>query len=161
MESSSEAVTSGPELVPVVAAQTAVVRGEVPTAQLPAFFDDAFSRLPRALGEQGLAPLGAAFARYSRPPAQTADLEVGFVVDGRVRPDGGVQPGELPGGRVARLVHAGSFDGLGDSWERLFAWVQQQGLTPGEGFWEVYLTEPAPDMDPVELRSELNVPIRD
>jgi effector-binding domain-containing protein len=28
-------------------------------------------------------------------------------------------------------------------------------------FWEVYLTQPSPDVDPAELRTELNLPVRD
>lgn len=70
-------------------------------------------------------------------------------------------PSSLPGGRIARLIHLGAFDGLGTSWEQLVAWVYEHGMQPGEVFWEVYLTEPAPDMDPAELRTELNLPIRD
>ena len=40
--------------------------------------------------------------------------------------------------------------------ERLAAWMGEQGLTPGPVLWEVYVTEPSPDMDPADLRSELN-----
>jgi len=156
-----ETAPSQPELVTVEAVPTAVVRGDVPADELPAFFDGAFQRLPRTLAGQGVQPRSAAFGLYHRPPSATVDVEVGFVVDRPVRPDGDVAPGSLPGGRVARLVHVGGFDGLGSSWERLFAWVQEQGLTPGEVFWEVYLTQPAPDMDPAELRTELHLPVRD
>jgi effector-binding domain-containing protein len=28
-------------------------------------------------------------------------------------------------------------------------------------WWEVYVTEPSPDMDPDELRTELNAPVDD
>ena len=154
-----------PGLVTVEAAPTAVIRAEVPAEELPAFFDGAFQRLPRTLAEQGIRPLSGAFGLYHRPPSATVDVdvdvEVGFVVDRAVRPDGDVAPGLLPGGQVVRLVHAGGFDGLGSSWERLFAWVRERSLTPGEVFWEVYLTRPSPDMDPAELRTELNLPVRD
>ena len=54
------------------------------------------------------------------------------------------------------LVHLGSYDKLVASWERLGAWMGEQGLTPGPLLWEVYVTEPSPDMDPADLRSELN-----
>jgi effector-binding domain-containing protein len=48
-----------------------------------------------------------------------------------------------------------AFDGLGETWGRLQAWIREQDLTPGEALWEVYLTEPRPDMDPDELRTLL------
>jgi effector-binding domain-containing protein len=149
----------GPRLVTVEEAPTAVIRAEVPAAELAAFYDRAFQRLPRALAEQGVSPVGAAFGLYHRPPSATVDVEVGFAVDRVIRPDGDVAPGVLPGGRVARHVHAGGFEGLGASWQQLFAWVQERGLTPGEVFWEVYLTQPSPDVDPAELRTELDLPV--
>jgi effector-binding domain-containing protein len=151
----------GPAVVPVEAVPTAVVRAEVPADGLPALFDAAFSRLPPALAEQGVRPVGAAFALYHRPPSATVAVEVGFAVDREVRPDGDVGPGVLPGGRVARMVHAGGFDGLAGAWQRLSAWAQEQGLTPAGAFWEVYLTRPSPDMDPAELRTELDLLLRD
>ena len=54
------------------------------------------------------------------------------------------------------MVHAGSFDTLSSAWERLGSWINDQGLTPTQVYWEVYLTEPTPDMDPADLRTELN-----
>jgi effector-binding domain-containing protein len=69
--------------------------------------------------------------------------------------DGEVRAGTLPGGRIARLVHVGGFDRLGDSWAALGAWIGAQGFTPSRDLWEVYVTEPSPDMDPAELRTEL------
>jgi len=66
-----------------------------------------------------------------------------------------VHPGSLPAGRVARLVHVGGYDGLGESWGRLGAWIAEQNLAPGTVIWEVYVTEPNPDMDPADLRTEL------
>ena len=152
---------SGPVVVEVEPTTTAVVRSVVPTTGLADFFDRAFGQLGAALAEQGVAPTGAAFALYHRAPDDTADLEVGFPTAGAIEPRGDVEPSRLPGGRVARAVHAGSFDGLGDAWGRLLDWVRAEGLEPGptEAFWEVYLTEPSPDMDPADLRTELNRPV--
>ena len=59
-------------------------------------------------------------------------------------------------GAYVWLVHEGSFDELGSSWGRLGQWIAAAGLTPGEDMWEVYVTEPSPDMDPADLRTELN-----
>jgi effector-binding domain-containing protein len=67
-----------------------------------------------------------------------------------------VQAGTLPGGRVARVEHHGSFDALGASWERLATWMNREGHTPSDTFWEVYVTEPSPDMDPADLVTELS-----
>jgi effector-binding domain-containing protein len=147
---------SEPELADRPAATTAVMRGVVPMAELAGFFDRSFSRLWPAISGQGVAITGPAFGLYHGPPEETADLEVGFTTDRAVEPDGDVEAGSLPAGRVARLVHHGAYDALGSSWDQLRSWIVEQGFTPGDVLWEVYLTEPTPDMDPAELRTELN-----
>jgi len=128
---------------------------------LPEFFDGSFGALAAAVQEQDAGVAGPAFAFYHRLPTDTADLEVGFPTLRAVTATGDVCAASLPGGRVARVVHAGSFDGLGPAWERLRGWIDAQGLRVGESFWEAYLTEPTPDMDPADLRTELNWPVAD
>jgi len=145
-----------PALVEVEAATTAIVRDVVPVAELTGFFDRAFTLLAGVISEQGATIVGPAFARYHGEPTETADVEVGFATASAVRADGEVRGGSLPGGRVVRVVHAGGFDGLGAAWERLRSWIDEQGLTTGPDLWEVYLTEPSPEMDPADLRTELN-----
>jgi DNA gyrase inhibitor GyrI len=140
---------------------TAVVRGVVPMAGLRDFFDASFGALARTIEAQRITMLSPAFGLYHGPPGEALDLEVGFVTDQAVRPEGGVVVGSLPGGRVARLTHCGSFDGLGSSWDRLHSWVRERGLSVGEDRWETYVTQPSPDMDPRDLRTELNWPLTD
>ncbi|MFD7256367.1 GyrI-like domain-containing protein [Streptomyces sp. NPDC059874] len=159
--SDSEAFASEPELVNLDPATTAVVHGVVPMAGLRDFFDASFGALARTIDAQRIAVLSPAFGLYHGSPGETLDLEVGFVTDGAVRPEAGVEVGSLPGGRIARLTHFGSFDGLGSSWERLLSWMRAQGLSAGEDRWETYVTQPSPDMDPRDLRTELNWPVAD
>jgi effector-binding domain-containing protein len=159
--SDSEALASEPELVNLDPATTAVVRGVVPMAGLRDFFDVSFSALARTIEAQRITILSPAFGLYHGAPGETLDLEVGFVTDPTVQPEAGVVVGSLPVGRVARLTHFGSFDGLGSSWERLHSWMRAQGLPAGEDRWETYVTQPSPDMDPRDLRTELNWPVAD
>jgi effector-binding domain-containing protein len=148
-----------PELVNAEAVITAVVRGVVPVTGLPEFFDTSFRELVATTTEQGVALLGPAFALYRGPFEETVDLEVGFPVDRPVRAEGNVVAGRLPGGLLARGTHSGAFDGLGDSWARLAAWLSEQGRTPAQERWESYVTQPSPNMDPRDLRTELFWPI--
>jgi effector-binding domain-containing protein len=145
-----------PTLVEAEEITTAVIRGMVDVTELAAFFDSTFTRLPAVLAGQGVAITGPALALYHGAPGATADLEAGFPTSGPVETDDDVVTSHLPGGRVARLVHEGSFDQLGSSWGRLGAWMAAEGLTPGDDMWEVYITEPSPEMDPADLRTELN-----
>jgi len=148
-----------PELVDAEPVTTAVVRAVVPAAGLTGFFDSSFRELVATTTEQGVTLLGPAFALYRGPFAETVDLEVGFPVDRVVRAQGNVLASELPGGRLARTTHAGAFDGLGEAWARLAAWLGERGHSPATERWESYVTQPSPDMDPRDLRTELFWPI--
>ena len=148
-----------PALVDVEEVATTVIRGIVDMGELAAFFDASLSRLAAAVAAQGVAVVGPAFALYHGAPGAVADLEVGFPTEGTVEVDGDMVASVLPGGRVARLVHEGSFDQLGSSWGRLAGWIAAEGLSPGADLWEVYVTEPSPAMDPADLRTELNWPV--
>ncbi|MET9490568.1 GyrI-like domain-containing protein [Nocardia sp. NPDC006630] len=147
---------AGPGLVDVAEVTTAVVRGTVPPFGLRDFFDTSFRVLPEVVAAQGVAIGGPAFGLYRGVSGESIDLEVGFAVDKAVQPERGVTAGRLPAGRVARVVHAGNFDGLNDTWDRLQAWIGEQGGVAGPVRWEVYHTQPTPDMDPSDLRTELN-----
>ena len=157
----SDPLKPQPALVDVDQVATAVIRGVVDMGEIASFFDESFSRLAPTVATQGVAVVGPAFALYHGTPGAVADLEVGFPTDGNIDADGDVVASVLPGGRVARLVHVGSFDQLGSSWQRLEEWIVAHGLRPGADLWEVYVTEPSPDMDPADLRTELNWPVTD
>ena len=120
------------------------------------FFDRSFGTIGAVLAEQGVSPVGAAFALYRSQPSDTLDIEVGFPTDRPVAFDRGVGPSEIPGVRAARTIHRGGFDGLAEAWGRLAQWIIGEGEVPSRPYWEVYLTEPSPDMDPADLRTELN-----
>ena len=147
------------ELTDLDGTSTAVIRGVVPVAELANFFDRSFSTLATVTSSQNVAITGPAFALYHGAPSATADLEVGFPTAQRVEPTDGVDVGSLPAGRAARLVHHGRYDELGSSWQRLERWMREQGLDPANSFWEVYVTEPSPEMDPADLRTELIWPV--
>jgi effector-binding domain-containing protein len=155
------AAAAKPELLSLDPATTAVIRGTVPAAGLREFFDNSFRTLAQVLGAQRVSVRSPAFALFRGAPTDTFDLEVGFATDRPVQPADGVAAGALPGGRAVRLTHFGSFDGLGSSWERLHSWMLAQGLSAGPQRWEVYVTQPSPEMDPRDLRTDLTWPLAD
>ena len=115
------------ELVAVETATTAVVKGATATNDLISFFDESFGVLGAVLAHQSVASTGPAFARFQGPVEETAVLEVGFPTDRAIEPEGSAEASTLPAGRVARVVHAGSFDTLSDGWERLGSWINARG----------------------------------
>ena len=152
-------LASAAELIETRATTTAVIRGVVPLAQLADFFDRSFGRLAAVASTQNVQIIGPAFALYHGAPGDTADLEVGFPTAQRVEPVDEVEAGSLPAGPAARLVHHGGYDTLASSWGQLERWMRDEGLEPAPSFLEVYATEPSPDMDPADLRTELIWPV--
>lgn len=147
--------TTTPQLLELEEQATAVIRGTVPMAELGPFIDASFATLAETLQHQGMAPSGAAFARYDGPPGDVVELEVGFTTGTPVAPEGDVVASTLPAGPAARTVYTGGYDGLGAAWGELKSWIGAQGRAPGRLLWEVYLTEPRPETDPADLRTEL------
>lgn len=151
---------------PAIARHTRVDTAVVPIRQvavddLTAAFDAGFGELIEVLTDQGTEIAGPAFAHYVSPPADRFDLDIGMPVASPVQASGRVRAAELPDQRVARLVHHGGYDGLSAAWARLTEWVAEQGLPvdPAAGWWEVYVTEPSPEADPADMRTELNLPL--
>ncbi|WP_231750417.1 MULTISPECIES: GyrI-like domain-containing protein [unclassified Dietzia] len=159
----------GVRLISAPAVPTAVVRATaVPMATIAQFFDTAFP----ALFAADVRPAGAAFALYTRiaeEPEPHADLEVGFPLaeplpdqhagepeEGAMR----VVASELPAGEVAATSHLGSYDGLGEAWQEFMGEIGSLGRAPATPFWESYVTEPSPDIDPATLRTDLFCPVR-
>jgi effector-binding domain-containing protein len=153
---SAPAVPFEPQLLSAKPVATAVVHGMVRFTDLREFFDVSFRGLMQTASEQRVPITSPTFGLFHGPMGDRVQLEVGFPVGRSVRADGVVVASRLPGGLVARITHGGAFDGLGDAWARLDAWLRSQGLTPSAQQWESYVTQPSPDMDPSALRTELN-----
>lgn len=164
----------GVRLFTVPAVPTAVVRATaVPMATIEGFFDSAFGKAFPALFASGMTPAAPAIALYTRiadGPDAEADLEIGFPlstplleqihgepeeVDGLL-----VVPSELPAGEVAVTSHLGSYDGLGEAWGKFMEEISSLGRAPAIPFWESYVTEPSPDIDPATLRTDLFCPVQ-
>ena len=108
--------------------------------------------------EAGVALAGPPFARYlAFEPRIRA--EIGFPVQRPAPHVGRVFPGRLPGGRVASVVHIGSFDGLEHTYGLMHRWLAELGLRPTGPIWEVYWSDPEAEPDPATWRTEIFAPI--
>lgn len=124
-------------------------------AKIHELFDTGFASLATAVQ-----PAGPAYALYTRQPSDTVDIEIGFPTStALIAPIPAqkvtLEPGEIPAGKVACLSHIGAFDELPRAYEELLAHIDREGMTPRLPFFEVYVTEPSPDMDPAELRTDI------
>lgn len=150
-----------PEFVQLKPQLTAVVRGEgVPVEQMIPFLDDAFTVLRAAVDAASIAPDGPAFSRYDTELVGDVTVEAGVpllaALNGPIEISGmTIEPGELPGGEVARAVHVGPYAELADVWQGFLHELEAAGRTPRKPYWESYHATPGPGADPQALRTEL------
>ncbi len=90
--------------------------------------------------------------------AGDADLEVALPIEGRVPARSGLKAYTIKGGRMARTVHKGPYDRVGEAYTALFEWMSRNGKQAKGPFREIYLNSPMEVM-PSELLTEIQVPI--
>jgi effector-binding domain-containing protein len=83
-------------------------------------------------------------------------VEAGFPSTGPVTAAGRVEPGELPGGPAAEVLHRGDYGGVGAAYEAAATWVAEKQYTPNGDPWEAYLDEPGV----AEPRTLVHLPYR-
>jgi effector-binding domain-containing protein len=144
------------DLAPVTAA---VIRAEVPMADLRSVFDRGFHSVMEVVDKQGLSITGPPFGFYPRMPDATVEVVVGFPVSGPVETDGEVGPFELPGGRAVTAVHVGPYERLADTYSELAAWAASEQLQLAGYMWESYLSDPSTQPDPETWQTSISWPL--
>jgi effector-binding domain-containing protein len=147
-----------PEIHRLPLRDTAVIVVDVAPDELPDAIGRAIGEVTAAMAEAAVGLAGPPFTRYlAFEPRIRA--EVGFAVM-RPAPDiGRVEPGRLPGGRAASVLHIGSYDGLEQTYALLTRWLAELGLRTTGPMWEVYWSDPATEPDPASWRTEIFAPI--
>ncbi|WP_199732652.1 MULTISPECIES: SRPBCC domain-containing protein [Corallococcus] len=137
----------------------AVIHVTIPRAEIQQVMGPGISELMATVAAQGLKPTGPWFTHHLRITPDTFDFEIGVPVTTPVKAAGRVKPGLWPAMKVARSVYQGPYEGLGQAWGEFGAWIEQQGLTPAQDLWEVYVAGPESGPDPKTWRTELNRPL--
>lgn len=148
-----------PEITHSAAQPTAVIRLTVPRAEIQQVMGPAIGEVIAAVVAQGIGPAGPVFSHHFRMTPEVFDFEVGVPVTGPLAPVGRVVAGELPAARVARTTYRGPYEGLGDAWGELIAWMAAHGHEPAENLWERYVAGPESGPDTSAWRTELNRPL--
>lgn len=87
-----------------------------------------------------------------------ADLEVAVPVAERCEAPEGFRCYELPGGKMARIVHTGPYGKCGPAYGKLFAWIEESGKKVSGPTREVYVNDPN-EVPEEEIRTEIYAPI--
>ena len=107
---STEVEVASRQAEPAVAVRTVAPMDEL---DVGALFGAALGRLFPHLGQHGLAPAGAPYARYAEFGPERADVEIGVPLAEPapglppLTADGDIGSTELPGGELATYPHVG------------------------------------------------------
>jgi effector-binding domain-containing protein len=138
----------------------AVLRLTVPPEDMPKVMKPGIDEVFAAVAAQGIKPAGPWFSHYLKMEPRRWEFEIGLPVATPIAPVGRVKPGELPARKVARTIHRGGYEGLGESWGEFSNWIKSQGLTPDADLWECYVIGPESGPDATKWRTELNRPLK-
>jgi effector-binding domain-containing protein len=138
---------------------TAVVRGEMPAAELPGWLAGVYRDVQSYLRRVGVDPAGPPFARYTFFRDVVA-VEAGFPVTRLVGGEGLIVASRLPGGHAAVTTHAGAYEDLDKAYHAVEAWLEAHDRVGAGPHWEVYHTDPAAQPDPAAWRTDVVAPYR-
>lgn len=129
------------------------------------WLSETFARLAKFLAHIGVEASGPAGALYDAEILDEGPARVEAyvpVAEPLVVPRAqvGVSVGELPATWAAVLVHAGSYDSIGDTYLTLGAWVARHAEHAAERIREWYLVGPHDTPDQNGYRTEIAWPIR-
>jgi effector-binding domain-containing protein len=138
---------------------TLVIRTFTPVEKLSEVMGSSYGEIMQTMGSCGAKPAGPPFAMYHNMDMSNLDVEIGFPVDVKTEGSGRVKAGKLPGGKAAVTLHLGPYEKIEEAYNRLTAFVQEQGLEPESFCYEFYLNDPA-ETPPEELKTEIYFPLK-
>lgn len=133
-----------PHLVTRDKQHAVVVREVVAMNAMQECFGRAFGQTMGAAQAQGRQIVGMPFGMYFGVPTDSVDVAAGFPIDAPVTADSTTQPIELPGGKAVEMLHIGTYDSVGESYNKIMQFMGEHHLTPSTVMWESYLNEPDP-----------------
>jgi effector-binding domain-containing protein len=110
--------------------KTAVVAGPMELSRFMACYDTVYGWLRN---QSDVKQVGQNVALYS-----AGRMEVGVEVDRTFEPVGDVVPSQLPGGRVASMVHTTGYGDLQRTYDAIRDWCEANGEAMAGVQWEIY-----------------------
>ncbi len=126
---------------------------------LPGFLKAAIPGLLGRLRLLGVVPAGPPFVIYHEFGAQGIDAEASVPIGEPISTTGKIQSRVLPAMTVARTVHLGPYEKLGDAYTALWNWIRSHGFEIAGPVQERYLNGPGDYVGPSEYRTEIEMPI--
>ena len=127
------AETAQPEVV-------AAVRVIAPSSDIARVWKPALDQVWAFLKANGGLRPGLNLFLYHHPQNRNdaMNIDFGVQVAHRFEPEGSIQCIETPAGEVARTVHIGPYNRLGDAHNAIHEWCAAHNRKIGQASWEIY-----------------------
>ena len=118
----------------------AAVRATVPISDIARVWKRALDRVWAFLKTNGELGPGHNLFLYHHPERrnQAMNIDFGVQVMRPFEPEGDVQCIETPAGEVAKTVHVGPYDRLGDAHQAIHTWCAANNRKIAQASWETY-----------------------
>lgn len=105
---------------------------------------------------------GSPFAMYLKWDSVTmrSTMNIGIPVEKAVTPNGRVKVLEIPAQDVVKAQYFGPYDKTGPVYYILEQYIREIGKTPSGGPWEIYVTDPMTEKDPMKCETTILFPVK-
>jgi effector-binding domain-containing protein len=148
-----------PTIITTKAQATAMIHLTVPRSEIQKVMGPGLSEVMAAVAAQGIATAGPWLTHHQKMDPEVFDFQICVPTQKPVTAVGRVKLGQLPASKVVWTIYHGPYEGLGEAWGELNAWIKAKGLEPAADLWEVYAVGPESGPDPTTWRTELNRPL--
>jgi len=87
-----------------------------------------------------------------------AEIEVAVPIKKKIEGFDDIKCYEIPGGKMAKIVHKGPYEACGTTYEKLYRWIEVNGKSITGPIRELYLNDPR-EIPPEETLTEIYAPI--
>ncbi len=135
------------------------IRRRIAPAERQAALGECFGKLFSYGAKAGLPIAGWPLCRYINSGPGLLTIEPAMPLASPANGEGEIQSGVLPGGPVASGVHAGPYEGLGETNAAIERWIESNGFNVDGAPWEQYVTDPAAYPNPADWRTDVYWPL--
>jgi len=140
------------------------IRKTYPFSEIQAAFDNGMAALTQHLQSVGLQPsewAGPFYAVYHNVEDPEAwDLSIGVPLNEPVAVAGDLKIKQIQGGTCAVTTMVGPYDGLGNHWDGLVAWMKESGAESAGDPRESYRINPYLQSDPSLFETDIIWPLK-
>ncbi len=126
--------------------------------------ENVINQLFPTMQSQNISTIGAMIGVYYSDPQVVAPenmvWEIGFPCSAQVSPLKPLEKKVWSFEQVAFAIHTGPYEKTGETYLKIFEWMEANEYEQAGPVLEKYLNMPSPDVDPATLKAEIWIPVQ-